>query len=86
MAAVTICSDFGAQKSKNEVREGLILGNEEPQEFQAEDWHHQSAFCVEEKKSRGRNTSMSMWGYGSWTEVGSGKGQRWIEEVLSVRG
>ena len=37
MAAVTICSDFGAQKSKNEVREGLILGNEEPQEFQAED-------------------------------------------------
>ena len=71
---------------KNEVRENLTLGSEEPQEFQAEDWHDQSAFCVEEKKSRGRNISMSMWGHGSWTEVGSGKGQRWIEEVLSVRG
>lgn len=31
---------------KNKVREGLTLGREEPQEFQAEDWHDQSAFCV----------------------------------------
>ena len=26
-----------------------MLGNEEPQELQAEDWHDQSGFCVEEK-------------------------------------